>query len=35
MAGIDRLIDIGEGLRLDALARIDHQQRAFAGGEAA
>ena len=33
--GIDRLIDIGQRLRLDALAGIDHQQRAFAGGKAA
>ena len=33
--GINRLIDIGEGLRLDALAGIHHQQRAFAGGQAA
>ena len=34
MVVVERLIDIGESLRLDALARIDHQQRAFAGGEA-
>ena len=33
--GIDRLIDIGEGLRLHALARVHHQKRAFAGGKAA
>ena len=33
--GVDRLIDVGQGLRLDALAGIDHQQRAFAGGQAA
>ena len=32
--GLDRLIDIGERLRLDALARIDDQERALAGGEA-
>ena len=32
---VERLIDIGERLRLDALARIDHQQRALASGEAA
>ncbi len=32
---VERLIDIGEGLRLDALARIDDQERALAGGEAA
>ena len=30
---LDRLVDIGERLRLDALARIDHQQRALAGGQ--
>ncbi len=33
--GIDRLIDIGERLRFHALARVDHQQRALAGGKAA
>ncbi len=33
--GVDRLIDIGEGLRLHALARIDHQKRALAGGQTA
>ena len=32
---VERLIDIGQGLRLDALGRIDHEQRAFAGREAA
>jgi hypothetical protein len=32
---LDRLVDVGERLRFDALRRIDHQQRAFAGGEAA
>ena len=32
---IDRLVHIGERLRLDALGRIDHQQRAFAGSERA
>ena len=31
MAGVDRLIDIGERLRLDALAGVDDEQRAFAG----
>ena len=31
---VDRLVDIGEGLRLDALGRVDHQQRALAGGQA-
>ncbi len=33
--GIDRLIDIGQGLGFHALARVDHQQRALAGGKAA
>ena len=33
MAGIERVIDIGERLRLDALARIDDEERAFAGRE--
>ena len=32
---VDRLVDVGERLRLDALAGVDHQQRALAGGEAA
>ncbi len=32
---LDRLVDVGEGLRFDALRGIDDQQRAFAGGEAA
>ena len=31
VAGVERMIDVGERLRLDALAGIDHQQRAFAG----
>ena len=31
---LDRLVDVGERLRLDALRRVDHQQRALAGGEA-
>ena len=30
-----RLVDVGERLRLDALAGVDHQQRALAGGERA
>ncbi len=30
---LDRLVDVGERLRLDALRRVDDQQRAFAGGE--
>ena len=32
---LDRLIDIGQRLRLDALAGVDDQQAALAGGEAA
>ena len=35
MVMLDRLIDVGERLRLDALRGIDHQQRALARGEAA
>ncbi len=35
VAGLDRLVDIGERLRLDALAGVDHQQRALAGSQAA
>ena len=35
MVVLDRLVDVGERLRLDALRRVDDQQRAFAGGEAA
>jgi hypothetical protein len=35
VAGIDRVIDVGERLRLDALRGIDHQQRALAGRERA
>jgi hypothetical protein len=34
MVVLDRLVDVGERLRLDALRRVHHQQRAFAGGEA-
>jgi len=30
---VERLIDIGERLRLDTLAGVDHQERALAGGE--
>ena len=33
--GLDRLIDIGQGLRLDPLAGVDDQQRALAGGQGA
>ncbi len=32
---LDRLIDVRQRLRLDALGRVDDQQRAFARGEAA
>ena len=32
---LDRLVDVGERLRFDPLRGVDHQQRAFAGGEAA
>ncbi len=35
VAGIERVIDIGEGLRLDALGGIDDQQRALDGGHRA
>ena len=35
MARVERVIDVGERLRLDPLARVDHQQRALAGGERA
>ena len=34
MVVLDRLVDVGQRLRLDALRRVDDQQRAFAGGEA-
>ena len=34
-AVVDGDVAVGEGLRLDALGGIDHQQRAFAGGERA
>ena len=32
---VQRQIGVGERLRLDALRRVDHQQRAFAGLQAA
>ena len=32
---VERLVDVGERLRLDALAGIDHKQRALTGGERA
>ena len=32
---VDRLIDIGECLRLDALRGVDHEEGAFTGGERA
>ncbi len=35
MVVLDALVDVGERLRLDALRRVDDQQRAFAGGQAA
>ena len=33
--GVDRQVGVGQRLRLDALAGVDHQQRALAGGQAA
>jgi len=33
MAGVDRLVNVGKRLRLDALAGVHHEQRALAGGE--
>ncbi len=35
VAGVDGVVDVGERLRLDALAGVDHQERALAGGERA
>ena len=35
MIGLDRLIDIGQRLRLDALAGIDHQKRSLTGRQRA
>ena len=35
MVMLDRLIDVGEGLGLDPLRRIDDEEGAFAGGEGA
>ena len=35
VAGVDGVVDVGERLRLDALAGVHHQQRALAGGERA
>ena len=32
---VERLVDVGQSLRLDALRRVDDQQRTLAGGEAA
>ena len=32
---VDRLVDVGERLRLDALAGVDDEERALAGGERA
>ncbi len=33
--GVERQVDVGEGLRLDALGGVDDEQGAFAGGEGA
>ena len=33
VVGIDRLVGVGERLGLDALGRIDQQQRALAGAQ--
>ena len=33
--GVDRLVGVGQGLRLDALGRVDQQQRALAGAHRA
>ena len=33
MVVLDRLVDIGEGLGLDPLRGVDHEQRAFACGK--
>ena len=33
--GVERVIDVGEGLRFHALRGVDHQQRAFARGQRA
>ena len=35
MVVLDRLVDVGQGLRLDPLGGVDDQQGALAGGEAA
>ncbi len=35
VVGVDRLVDVGERLRLDALRGVDDQERALAGGERA
>src|SRR6185369_14909274 len=35
VAGVERVVDVGERLRLDALRGVDHQERALAGGERA
>jgi len=35
VAVVDCLVDVGERLRLNALARVDHEQRALAGGKRA
>jgi hypothetical protein len=35
VAGLDRVVGVGQRLRLHSLGRVDHQQRALAGGERA
>ena len=30
---LERQVEVGDGLRLDALRGVDHQQRALAGGQ--
>jgi hypothetical protein len=34
MVVLDRLVDVGQSLRLDPLGGVDHEQRALARGEA-
>ena len=35
VVGLDRLVDVGEGLRFHALGRVDHEERPLACGQAA
>ncbi len=35
VVGLDRLVDVGQGLRLHALAGVHHEQGTLAGGQAA